>query len=278
MSNTEKSNPIKFQIASDIHREFHKTRLSYIICPRYDDCQETILLVPGDFFNGAGFHERAERKAILAEFEVFAKQYKKVIYTFGNHEHYGSYPVQDAIDLYRKKWPKDNKITFLENDYVILEDEGVAIYGGTMWANFCEDRTLWGISLITESITDFKAIKDHTAAASIKYYDDYVVGLKNFVDKTVGYKRVVLSHFAPFQESIHEKYYGNKINQYFVNNLELTRNYRDSIDLWVHGHCHDNFDYVYKPTDGSRGIRVICNPHGYPYENNKYKKQLIVEL
>jgi Icc-related predicted phosphoesterase len=30
-----------------------------------------------------------------------------------------------------------------------------------------------------------------------------------------------------------------------------------SIDLWVHGHIHECFDYE------THGVRVVCNPRGY---------------
>jgi len=34
------------------------------------------------------------------------------------------------------------------------------------------------------------------------------------------------------------------------------------VDLWVHGHTHDSFDYpVDRPGGGT--CRVVCNPRGY---------------
>ena len=36
----------------------------------------------------------------------------------------------------------------------------------------------------------------------------------------------------------------------------------DGVDLWVHGHTHDSFDYlVDRPGGGT--CRVVCNPRGY---------------
>jgi hypothetical protein len=48
------------------------------------------------------------------------------------------------------------------------------------------------------------------------------------------------------------------------------------MDLWIHGHTHDNFDYE------SMGTRVICNPRGYVTyrgaENFDFDPKLVVEL
>ena len=48
------------------------------------------------------------------------------------------------------------------------------------------------------------------------------------------------------------------------------------IDLWGHGHTHDNFDYV------SSRTRVVCNPKGYEtysgIENSRFNAGLIVEV
>jgi calcineurin-like phosphoesterase family protein len=32
---------------------------------------------------------------------------------------------------------------------------------------------------------------------------------------------------------------------------------RPQVKLWIHGHTHDDFDYVINQT------RVVCNPRGY---------------
>ena len=48
------------------------------------------------------------------------------------------------------------------------------------------------------------------------------------------------------------------------------------MDLWVHGHTHDNMDYV------ANGTRVICNSRGYVTmsgnENFDFNPGLVVEL
>jgi len=51
----------------------------------------------------------------------------------------------------------------------------------------------------------------------------------------------------------------------------------DEVDLWLHGHTHNNFDY------NVNGTRVVCNPMGYPHpfggwENNHFDPGRMVEI
>ena len=47
-----------------------------------------------------------------------------------------------------------------------------------------------------------------------------------------------------------------------------------NIKLWIHGHVHNNFDYMIGDT------RVICNPRGYEMyqENFEFKPDLEVDI
>jgi predicted phosphodiesterase len=48
------------------------------------------------------------------------------------------------------------------------------------------------------------------------------------------------------------------------------------MEVWIHGHTHDSFDY------SRNGTRVVCNPRGYVTrrgaENNEFDPALIVEV
>ena len=48
------------------------------------------------------------------------------------------------------------------------------------------------------------------------------------------------------------------------------------MQLWVHGHTHDSFDYTVD------GTRVVCNPRGYAKagvdENPRFDPDFIVEI
>ena len=42
--------------------------------------------------------------------------------------------------------------------------------------------------------------------------------------------------------------------------------------LWVHGHVHNSSDYRVGTT------RIVCNPHGYGFENPDFDGALVVEV
>ena len=47
------------------------------------------------------------------------------------------------------------------------------------------------------------------------------------------------------------------------------------VQLWIHGHTHDSFDYCVN------GTRVVCNPRGYSKdgvnENPLFEPRLVIE-
>lgn len=61
------------------------------------------------------------------------------------------------------------------------------------------------------------------------------------------------------------------LNDYFVNSLEDML-IDSNIPLWIHGHCHDPFDYMIGNT------RIVCNPYGYMSERSVHNPNLIIEI
>jgi Icc-related predicted phosphoesterase len=84
---------------------------------------------------------------------------------------------------------------------------------------------------------------------------------------------VVIGHHAPSYQSIHEMYKGQAdMNYAFCSDLDDIMVMHDNIKLWVHGHVHNCFDYQINQT------RVVCNPLGYPGEQNYFDPELIIEV
>ena len=86
---------------------------------------------------------------------------------------------------------------------------------------------------------------------------------------------VVITHHAPSARSIHPRFHGSMLNASFVSNADHLAG-GDRVQLWVHGHTHDSFDYHLN------GTRVVCNPRGYSkggvIENSHFDPHFIVEL
>jgi hypothetical protein len=69
---------------------------------------------------------------------------------------------------------------------------------------------------------------------------------------------------------VDEKYRGNILNGYFVN--ECQEMFCDKIKLWNYGHTHSQGNSFIGDT------KFICNPRGYPSENRSWTENLIIEI
>ena len=86
---------------------------------------------------------------------------------------------------------------------------------------------------------------------------------------------VVITHHAPSRQSIHSRFAGSPLNGCFVSDLEHLVG-GERVQLWVHGHTHDSFDYTLN------GTRVVCNPRGYAKdgvnENPLFDSNFVVQI
>jgi UDP-2,3-diacylglucosamine pyrophosphatase LpxH len=82
---------------------------------------------------------------------------------------------------------------------------------------------------------------------------------------------IIVTHHTPSSRSSHPRFAGHAFNGFFTNNLDM--GLFEGCKLWVHGHVHDEWDYV------QDGVRVVCNPFGYPMEAHRKGAQVkIVEV
>lgn len=226
---------MKIKIVSDIHFEFHKGRINLSEILK-NDCNADVLVLAGDICD---FHNIT----FIVDNEQVAKQYKKVYYVFGNHEYYG-------ISI-KEKMPKLKNVTILNNTSDVFD--GVTFFGGILYNDITNDIHQVAIE---SYINDYRYIKDFNSFVAKEIHDDFVKKVDEIKPD------VVISHFAPAQQSIHEKFVGSVVNSYFANKLDQFIHDSD-IKLWIHGHVHDAFNYELG------GTRVVCNPYGYPNEVGK---------
>jgi len=82
----------------------------------------------------------------------------------------------------------------------------------------------------------------------------------------------VVTHHAPSPKSIPKRHSGSSIGAAYASDLEPIIE-ENSATMWIHGHIHDQQDYVVGDT------RIIANPRGYPAEpNNEFAENFIVEI
>jgi len=245
---------MKIQILSDLHLE----------CAPFRSPQSNadVVVLAGDI--GVGVEGVLWAKKM---FDV------PVFFVCGNHEYHDTeFTIAAHMEMMKQEAAGSN-VMVLDNDIAVVG--GVRFVGSTMWTNmenaysalYCDiDR----ISVDENSYGPVHFTKEYAQ----ELYDRNKAWLKEVLARPFDGKTVVVSHHAPSLKSLHQQYLGNPWNPCFMTDLEGLMN---GVDLWVHGHTHNNFDYAIA------GARVVCNPRGYPnplggWENNEFDSGKVVEI
>ena len=188
---------------------------------------------------------------------------RPVLYIPGNHEFYGG-SIASGLDELRRLCAGSN-VHLLQCDELVVD--GVRFLGATLWT----DTLLFGrgaerIAALDHArrfLRDFSRIYTDAALATLFTPED-AVKLFEHDARWLGARlaaahpgpTVVITHHAPSRGSIHPRFAGSPLNLCFVSDLQPLLDGR-RVQLWIHGHTHDSFDY------DINGTRVICNPRGY---------------
>lgn len=231
---------MKIAICSDVHLEFGNVNIT-------NDENADVLVLAGDVCVIRKFVSHGNK----AFFEQCAKEFKDVIYIMGNHEYYHG-DIAD-ITLIREHLSDLKNIHILDAEHVKIGD--VTFFGGTMWTNMNKGCP---ISKMTakRSMNDFRFIALNGGAFSpddsMDIHDKFINTLMDMPKE----KTVVVSHHCPSKKSCHSKYGNTPLNYAFYSDLDFISE-MEHVTMWIHGHTHDDFDYMMGST------RVVCNPRGY---------------
>ena len=248
---------MKLHILSDLHLEFAPLRV--------EKTDADVVILAGDIGLGADGVEWAK-----ACFDV------PVLYVPGNHEYYNPAWRIDDLQRFISDACIGSNVHLLDRD--VYCQGGIRFIGTTLWTDLLEHPFggvhcgVLGSDADYIRVTDDECFNDHNAQALFRKNRAW---LKQELAKPFDGKTVVVTHHAPSGGSLHPQYAGNPWNSCFITDMEDL--FGDNVDLWVHGHTHNSFDYEVK------GTRVICNPRGYPHplggwENPAFKQDLLVEL
>jgi hypothetical protein len=186
-----------------------------------------------------------------------------VLYVPGNHEFYGG-SLAGTLQRLRQLCA-GTQVRVLDRDEVHLG--GIRFLGATLWTNFLLDgdgqaRAL-AVQTALRQMRDFQRIHvdeaqselftpSHSAASFVRD----AAWLADRLAQPHEGPTVVITHHAPSPRSIHPRFAGSPLNACFVSDAQSLLD-GERVQLWVHGHTHDTFDYVVN------GTRVVCNPRGY---------------
>lgn len=270
---------MKIAIGSDLHVEFGDIQLEN---PGVD-----LLVLAGDICVMNHLHKQTAYGDVARNFfQRVSNDFPRTLYVMGNHEHYGG-------DFAKSKQQfKDFCETHFISNIQLLDKESVTIdgydfIGGTLWTDF-NDMDSYTMFNAEHAMNDYKGVKNTNDTISWKFLPKHALrdhgDMRGYLQTCMDHykesgrtdnKVVVITHHAPSKLSVHEKYeHDTLMNGNFYTPMDDFIMNNPQIQLWIHGHMHDDFDY------GIGGTRVICNPRGYVnYESRTFDFQLkVVEL
>lgn len=202
-----------------------------------------------------------------------------VIYVAGNHEFHDPRWTMTEHKTWMRKACEDSNIHLLDNDIVIID--GVRFIGTTLWSDLalapdalcCDTDRIVVKYDINRSVSGITHFSEKYSQSMFEQNSAWLVSelAKPFDGKAT----VVITHHAPSFGSLHGQYEGNPWNACFISDLEHLMGAK--VDLWLHGHTHNNFNYQIN------GTQVVCNPRGYPHpyggwENSEFNPNFFVEV
>jgi len=245
---------IKAQICSDLHLRHWDTPIEL---PGGE-----VLFLAGDVFDSATTNSFSDSR--VQKFLDNLLKYEVVYYVPGNHEHYGL-TIAQTYEHLRKFLPPN--VHVFENDWTTLGD--YSIFSGTLWTDMNKkDETTMAAARLY--MPDFQIIRNNdettlTPLDSVAYHYKCLSALRSGLQGKE--KVIVMTHHAPSYRSVHERFLqkpSSDANGAFVTDLDKFIYEHPQIKLWIHGHTHDTFDY------NIGECRILCNPRGYPAENNPF--------
>ncbi len=219
---------MQIRILSDLHLEFLSESQQDKFIEKLDtNCD--VLILAGDVTTA---------QHLQSTLEKFSAQFEHVVFVAGNHELYDSSPTE--IESILKNAPKN--VHALENQ--VVDISGQRFLGCSLWFTHPKrgDKSC---------LTDFYVIRDFEPWV----YERNAFSVR-WLENNVQPGDVVVTHHLPAPESIHPKYAGSAINDFFLSDVSHVIK-RQKPALWFHGHTHESRDYRLDST------RVVCNPLGY---------------
>lgn len=238
-----------YSLMSDMHVNHPQPKTPY-------DLLEQNVIVAGDTSNGLEglkFLHKMQNKG----HRVFA--------TLGNHEHYSNVSSGRDVDATRFRFEEDFH-PYVEVDEtlaVILVNGWYPVSDCDTWFNWMNDgRYIVGTN---KPLAGFVINEAARAEADVVH-----ALLKDGPTR----KFIVVTHTAPCEETLNPQYDGHFSNEWYWNPRmkDVMEEFSDRILVWNHGHTHAPREAVV------HGVRVVCNPRGYPGENPNWKpKSITVE-
>jgi predicted phosphodiesterase len=257
----------RFRLLSDVHLEAAEMDL-----PVGDDEPNTVLVLAGDVCP-------VKRPSSYVEFfREMSARFKLVVYVFGNHEYYDDSFLRAGKHFNRQCGDLDN-LYVLDGDSIDVD--GVKVIGATLWTDFDKHNPLV-IEDARWSMNDYNYIRCGDVQMPYRrrlvpsdVYNTFYAHKRFVFDevykaKQAGMKSLVVTHHAPTELSVPERFKGDRLNGCYYSDM-FNDLYDSGPDVWCHGHIHDKADYMVNKT------RVLCNPRGY-WKNKDVSHESMIDF
>ena len=243
--------------------------------------KETVYVIAGDLWQGTkAFDVRyGDQTPWIAN---VAKQFHTVLFVAGNHDYWGeNLKTYDTVLKQRVSELGLDNVFVLQDDELVIGD--TKFLGGTLWTDFKHSNPMI-MHIVQNGMNDYRYTRCG-GAAHMRAEDVLAVHRETkhfFLDRTrrdhPNQKVVVIAHHLPSFQSVPERYRNRQnadLNYGYFSDLDTYMYDPDwQCDLFIHGHTHDNMDYMINNT------RVLCNPRGYGAvaQNQEFDETLRLEL
>jgi Icc-related predicted phosphoesterase len=258
---------MKIALASDLHLEFGPLTV-------VNSEQADVLVLAGDILIAADLYRYKKHRDVLSDgsalvvaynryvdfFASATTQFKKIIWVPGNHEHYHGNLIHTRP--FCEQFLKDEafaNVVFMDQDVLTIED--TTFFGATLWTNL-NKRDPIAMMVAQDYMNDYKEIgngpRPMIPRDTVEAHEATLKRIQETLEKSE--KLVVVGHHSPSTLSTHLRFqkpqheytnwsYHSDLSEFILDNPK--------IKLWIHGHVHDDFDYMIGST------RITCNPRGY---------------
>lgn len=252
----------KLKLLSDLHHEHHKDYLQGgYISNLPNDCD--VLVLAGDI---------GSKHILPGVLRQYCDRFKEVVFILGNHS-YWSQSIEGAHNLISTI--TNSNFHFLYNSSWTYE--GNTFHGTTLWFDELSKATLEKTGVRTKKYKagtmhwpDFELVEGGSSVIYAEFKK-----AKEYLSKNVKEGQIVVTHHMPSYRCVAPRYFGDPYNPFFVGDVEeIIINNKPK--LWASGHTHISYDFMLDKT------RLVCNPRGYPKENNEvhgtFNPNLIIEV